>query len=56
MIVAGKSRGEIDEATAAHILDPTIEQCGTSVFVVNHSIALGMLYWLAEQCYIRWHP
>jgi len=56
MIVAGKSRDEIDEATAAYILDPTIAQCGTSIFVINHSIALGMLYWLAEQCYIRWHP
>ncbi len=56
LIVAGRPREEIDEATASYILEPTIEQCGTSVFVVNHSIALGMLYWLAEQCYVRWHP
>lgn len=37
------------------IVVPTIDQCGTSVFVLNHNICMGMVYWLAEQCFVRWH-
>ena len=37
------------------IVVPTIDQCGTSVFILNHNICMGMVYWLAEQCFVRWH-
>jgi hypothetical protein len=37
------------------IVVPTINQCGASVFVLNHHVCMGMIYWLAEQCFIRWH-
>jgi len=37
------------------IIVPTIDQCGTGVFVLNHNICMGMIYWLAEQCFVRWH-
>ena len=37
------------------IVVPTITECGSSVFTLNHSIVMGMVYWLAEQCFVRWH-
>ncbi|WP_315766839.1 MULTISPECIES: ABC-three component system protein [unclassified Bradyrhizobium] len=46
---------EINQLTHDKIVMPTIEQCGTSVFTLNHGVAMGMLYWLAEQCFVRWH-
>lgn len=46
---------EINQLVHDKIIMPTIEQCGTTVFTLNHSVAMGMLYWLAEQCFVRWH-
>jgi hypothetical protein len=46
---------EINQLIHDTIVMPTIEQCGTSVFTLNHGVAMGMLYWLAEQCFVRWH-
>lgn len=37
------------------IVEPTVQECGASVFEVDHNTAMGMIYWLAEQCFIRWH-
>ena len=46
---------EVNQLVHDLIVMPTIQQCGTSVFTLNHSVAMGMLYWLAEQCFVRWH-
>lgn len=46
---------EINAIVDSKIINPTIDECGTSVFTINHNIAMGMVYWLAEQCFIRWH-
>ena len=37
------------------IVEPTVQECGASVFEIDHNTALGMVYWLAEQCFVRWH-
>ena len=37
------------------IVEPTVHECGASVFEIDHNTALGMVYWLAEQCFVRWH-
>ena len=37
------------------IVEPTVHDCGASVFEIDHNTALGMVYWLAEQCFVRWH-
>ncbi len=37
------------------IIAPTLLECGQDIFTLNHSVAMGMIYWLAEQCFIRWH-
>jgi DNA-dependent RNA polymerase auxiliary subunit epsilon len=46
---------EINQLIHERIVLPTIMECGTSVFTLNHATVMGMVYWLAEQCYVRWH-
>ena len=38
-----------------NIVEPVVSDCGASVFKINHGTAMGMFYWLAEQCFVRWH-
>lgn len=45
----------VNQLVNDRIVIPTIKECGSSVFVLNHGIVMGMVYWLAEQCFVRWH-
>lgn len=46
----------IDDMVDKSIIEPVISDCGAvQEFHVNYDIALGMYYWLADQCFIRWH-
>jgi len=45
----------ISQLTNELIVEPAVLECGASVFHLDHNTALGMVYWLAEQCFIRWH-
>jgi hypothetical protein len=45
----------INQLVTDKIIVPTIDECGCSIFILNHSIVMGMVYWLAEQCFVRWH-
>lgn len=46
----------LDQLISSRILEPIVEECGqVQQFEVNLNVALGMLYWLADQCFIRWH-
>lgn len=46
----------LDQLINSRILEPIVEECGqVQQFEVNLNVALGMLYWLADQCFIRWH-
>jgi hypothetical protein len=49
------SQVQINSLVDDLIVAPTINQCGASVFVLNHNVCMGMIYWLAEQCFVRWH-
>ncbi|MDI1345075.1 MAG: hypothetical protein PSV22_13370 [Pseudolabrys sp.] len=46
---------EVNQLVTEKIVVPVVTECGSDVFAVNHSVAMGMIYWLAEQCYVRWH-
>jgi len=46
---------EIDQLVHDRIVQTIIDEIGVDVFVLNHGTAMGMVYWLAEQCFIRWH-
>jgi hypothetical protein len=45
----------VNTLTNALIVEPTVAECGDSVFQIDHNVATGMIYWLAEQCFVRWH-
>lgn len=47
---------EIDRLVDMLVLNPIVDECSKiPQFDVNLNIALGMLYWLADQCFLRWH-
>jgi hypothetical protein len=45
----------LNELVTTRIVNPIVEDCAPSVFKINHGAAMGMFYWLAEQCFVRWH-
>jgi hypothetical protein len=47
--------GDINRQINRCIVDPIVDECAVSVLQIDHVSAMGMLYWLAEQCFIRWH-
>lgn len=47
---------EIDALVDAEVVEPILSECSqVPQFTVNSDLALGMYYWLADQCYVRWH-
>jgi len=38
------------------IVTPVVNECSkVEHFFINTNRALGMLYWLADQCFVKWH-
>lgn len=46
---------EINALVIDRIVNPIVEECGGELMSVNHNLVQGMVYWLAEQCFIKWH-
>lgn len=46
---------EINAMVIDRIVNPIVEECGGDILAVNHNLVQGMVYWLAEQCFIKWH-
>ncbi|MER9644731.1 ABC-three component system protein [Mesorhizobium sp. M0239] len=53
--ISNCDEAQINKITNELIISPTVDDCGASVFEIDHNTAMGMVYWLAEQCFIRWH-
>lgn len=53
--VTSCDRWKFDQLIHEHLIEPIITEVSAGVFLVNAAIAAGMVYWLAEQCYVRWH-
>jgi hypothetical protein len=49
------SISEIDALVISDIVEPIVEEIGFGPFNVNDAIVAGMVYWLAEQCFVRRH-
>jgi hypothetical protein len=49
------SKDEVDQAIQTHLVFPVLDTMGTGPFMLNSLNVSGMVYWLAEQCYVRWH-
>lgn len=46
---------QIDQVIASRVIAAVVEEYGLGTFALNHGLVLGMTYWLAERCYVRWH-
>ena len=54
--VLGKaSPEEIDSLIGEKMIEPVLAEMGCGPFMLNYLNVSGMVYWLAEQCYVRWH-
>lgn len=53
--IANLSHSEVNGLVGSRIVDPIVLECGAGPLDITHSIVMGMVYWLAEQCFIRWH-
>ena len=49
------TNSEIDDAIKAKLVEPILNEMGVGPFMLNYNHVYGMVYWLAEQCFIRWH-
>lgn len=49
-------RQAVDQIIEDKIVKPTIDDMGIGFdhFTINHAHVRGMIYWLAERCYVRW--
>lgn len=54
-LLASASAEIIDSVVKEKLIDPVLEEMGCGPFMLNYLNVGGMVYWLAEQCYIRWH-
>ena len=45
----------INRLVSERIIYPLVDEVGDGVFNVDPGIVMGMVYWLAEQCFVRWH-
>lgn len=55
-MLGSSSIEEIDITIMEKMVEPIIHEMGCGPFMLNYNNVSGMVYWLAEQCYIRWHP
>ena len=54
-LLASSPQEVIDVVIKAKLIDPVLAEMGSGPFMLNYLNVSGMIYWLAEQCYIRWH-
>lgn len=54
-LATGLNRQQFDVLIEEKVLIPVIEEVGAGVFSMNAALVSGMVYWLGEQCYVRWH-
>lgn len=50
-----RSEFEINALAIERIVNPIVDECGDDLLSVDHNLVQGIVYWLAEQCFIRWH-
>jgi len=53
--VAQTTESNLAEKVSDIIITPIINECGADVISLDHNIVSGMIYWLAELCFLRWH-
>jgi hypothetical protein len=51
----GMSPQQMDELIITDVVNCIVKEYGFGTFALNHGLVLGMTYWLADRCYVRWH-
>jgi len=54
-LLAFESPAVIDGMIRDKLITPVLHEMGCGPFMLNYANVAGMVYWLAEQCYVRWH-
>ncbi|WP_020591485.1 ABC-three component system protein [Kiloniella laminariae] len=54
-INSGATNDEIDKLFRVKVIDPVINEVKSAPFLINYNHVSGMVYWLAELCFVRWH-
>ena len=54
-ILGSASVDVVDAMVKERLIDPVLSEMGNGPFMLNYLHVSGMVYWLAEQCYVRWH-
>lgn len=44
-----------DSIIHSQVIETVVSEYGLGAFSLNHGLVLGMTYWLADRCYVRWH-
>lgn len=54
--VSSLDRQQVDLIVEEKIVQPTLQDMGAGFehFTINHAHVRGMIYWLADRCYVRW--
>lgn len=52
------TEAELEAIVDEKIISPIFEEIGkgTDGITINRNHIKGMIYWLADKCYVRWHP
>lgn len=49
------NRQQVDSLIHDRVVIPLFNDVGVDVFDLDQNLIMGMVYWLADQCYVRWH-
>lgn len=53
--VASLTKQQVDLLIHDRVVIPLFNDIGVDIFDMDQNLIMGMVYWLADQCYIRWH-
>lgn len=56
-VIEGLSYDDMQKIVDSDILDKIFNEIGegSDVLLINRTHVRGMIYWLADKCYVRWH-
>jgi hypothetical protein len=49
------ARADFDAMVHEKVIEPVMAELGDEPLGINATVVCGMIYWLAEQCFVRWH-
>jgi hypothetical protein len=53
--VSETTPAEYDKLIYENVIVAIVDEVGDTDLAFNHHLAAGLVYWLADQCYVRWH-